>query len=139
MSITNIDITDTTINVSIKVFVKDMTHHINKTNQIDHDFHYYKTNQDGINLIDSYMQNNLNLKIDNKFVVLVFENIKWEDESLIVNYNTKLLTISNEIYVENKILMDCFHDQSNLIIFNKNGIEKGLQLNNDKWAGTVVF
>ncbi len=139
LSITNIDIADTSINVTVRVFEEDIVHQLNIANRIDEDIEYFISQENGIDLINSYFQHNLKIKVDEKIDKMQYENAIWKESFVVVNYSISYSGGGNDFYVENKILLDCYHDQSNLVIISNKGSEKGLQLNIDNWSDSVVF
>lgn len=135
-SVTNIDFNNHQVNLSIKVFAKDMIQHLALDNTKAFETKFYE-NSHKKGIVNSYVSDNFSIEINKKRYVIHLKDIKVEGEDMYLNYAFEFNDKANKISIRNSILGDCFHDQNNLVIINYNGKQQGIELNEKSWEKDV--
>jgi hypothetical protein len=80
--------------------------------------------------IQKYLNSNLKIMDSNGNIIApVFLGWKVEEFSVWFFFRAKTRGVINSFSIENKLMLDVFMDQKNLLIINKTDIEKGLEFN----------
>jgi len=75
----------------------------------------------------------------NKALSSEFLNWKIEDELVCLYFSMKDFTDFNELIIENKLMLDLFIDQKNLLIVNIGDKQKGFEFNKRDASYTVIL
>ena len=117
------------LQITIRVFEDDFTNIIKKKYQLDlglNDLNSLtcKTN------IKNYLDNNLNIFIDNKKNEFTYLGIEKKNEMFIIYAEIEDVKMFESIQIQNTILFDLFEDQKNIIHFRSGSKRKSYILNN---------
>lgn len=118
-----------TIEYSIKLFQDD---YLNLLEFIYHDaLHNAKTNDIVLDttLVEKYFQNSVIIKADDTILAAEFKHKVYSETEANLYFKVKLNFIPDILSIENKILLELFTDQANLVIFSCGNSEKGLTFN----------
>lgn len=130
-SVTNIDIhpDEQTVNLSIKVFKSDLEY------AIIHRYDKLISLSDSMtsetsDLLKAYISSSFMLSLLKKPLSLNLKDIQFQDDSMWLFYTCQFNgTGASSIKLTNKILLDLYPDQTNLVIVNLNNEEKGYSFN----------
>jgi len=139
ISLTNIDINNSSINIQIRIDEHDFTHYLNKKNKTVYDNTAYLTNNEAIKIINEYIINKLKISINNSPIDLENLEIQLSESNIYISYASKFASPLKTIQIINKLLLDNSSNQKNLVILKFNNLEQGIEFNNDKWEETIEF
>jgi hypothetical protein len=123
--------------ISMRIFKDDLQMVIN---------HNYDT---AINLIDitgqmndptivnKYINDSFYLKSSSQTYKLELTDHEITEEAILLSYTSNLPYNLSSLEIRNSILMDFYHDQTNLVIFSYTGKEKGLRFTINEYIKTV--
>jgi hypothetical protein len=123
--------------ISMRIFKDDLQMVIN---------HNYDT---AINLIDitgqmndptivnKYINDSFYLKSSSQTYKLELTDHEITEEAVLLSYTSNLPYNLSSLEIRNSILMDFYHDQTNLVIFSYTGKEKGLRFTINEYIKTV--
>lgn len=135
-SITNIDIYNDSVVVVIKVFTDDFTNHLNQINNTNYAADYYYSNQ-AVETIQTYINSSFQLLHENGMLLFSITSVKNDELSTRIYLKSLTQCALTKFLIKNKIMLDCFSDQNNLIIINADNQQLGLQLNINKWVENI--
>jgi hypothetical protein len=139
VSVVNITIDGLQLSVTVNTFVDDWETAY---------FHYYGKSiqlKNRANLKEgwftSYFQNSFKIGIDssNIGIHLVTDTVYFNDHSMTIEMHAKLKDEPKSLYIYNAILTDIFADQTNLLIYSTDGVEKGLRFDYYKHEEVVTL
>lgn len=117
-------------NISMKLFTDDFQ------NALIHKFgeNISVTNFDEItNYINDYVNAGFKVLInEEKVSKLAYISYKKHEDAVWINFFLKVDTKIKKVEIENKILMELYENQSNLLIFYYNEVQEGFNLRKDK-------
>jgi|GEM_PF-3926342 hypothetical protein len=139
LSITNIDFEADSAKISIRVFDTDLFLHIVQC----HPEATIKGKDDSIELADQYniryLQNSLQLIVENIPVTLNYINKIVEDGSVWYNFSALISAEIEKCTIENRILTECYGDQKNLTLLKKGIFERGLEFDSNLTRIEVIL
>lgn len=132
VSITNFEYLskEKTANISVKVFPDDFEfafiHNYNLRLNLGTD----SINPEWENYMKRYFDKMFSLKVNNKTSIpLDFKRYEVKDDGILLYFSAKIEQKIKSIQIDNGILLDTFENQTNLLILNVDGKEKGYNLN----------
>lgn len=137
-SVTNIDFKNKETSISIKVFKNDIVQHLQLNKQKASNSDYFK-NKHVQGIVNNYVTDKFEIEINGKKYKLTMKNIKIDADNMIINYTIAFNEQANVVSITNKILLDCFHDQKNLVVAKYKKTERGIELNNNTWTKSIKF
>jgi hypothetical protein len=143
ISIVNIDyVSDSNlINYSIRLFYDDFQAILNKkyNTMINFGKQNRMTSKEQES-VQKYLNSTLKINVSkNATIKPVFLGWKVEDLSVWFFFRAKTGETLNDLYIENKIMLDVFADQKNLMIIRKADDEKGLEFNQRVTNQSIAF
>jgi hypothetical protein len=139
VSVVNITIEGKLIRITVNTFVDDWETAY---------FHYYGNNIQLKNpenhngewflgyFNDSFRINN---KIKGNHMVFTMDTVYFNDLSMTMEMHTNLRKKPKTLYIYNAILTDIFADQTNLLIYSAEGVEKGIRFDYHKHEETILL
>jgi len=117
------------IELSTKVFRDDLQLLFVHLNELNIDFE----NEDSIkkyqDTINSYVANNFKIIINKKESNYYFKDFKMSDEAIWLSYKLHYNDKIKSIKIENRLLLDLYFDQKNLLIFKAGDLNDAYQFN----------
>ncbi|MGC9470489.1 MAG: DUF6702 family protein [Bacteroidales bacterium] len=112
--------------ISFKVFTDDFMDIILKKYGYALDPGLDWNQEDDREVISRYINESFGLKANGKKnLSLVFHGMKKNEEAVWLEYETSSVRNPAELLIVNRILLDMFHDQTNLVILGVNSFERG--------------
>jgi len=138
VSMTNIDYnkTEKNYNIIIKVFTDDFEKNIYKIYNITLNTNKSNESEKYNEVVTKYINSNLKIYINNKNQKLKYISKRTNFEATWLNF--KLLKIAKKddnIKITNNIMNQFYRDQTNLLIFTKNDLQKAFNMN---YTDTIV-
>ncbi len=91
-------------------------------------------------LLLKYLQKNVFIKVQNKiYNHFTLDDIETKNTSVIFKYHFKFTKKPPKILLHFSVLLDLFRDQTDLVIFDYNNIEKGLTFNHSNREYTITL
>ncbi len=130
VSVTNVDYCpdDLKMEISIKVFKKDMQLLFAHLDQVNIDFEKMEEVEKNQERINSYFQNHFYID-NNDRCELIFKEVELDNEWIWFYYKIENIELKKEFEIANTILLDLYFDQKNMMIFSIEEIEKGYMFN----------
>lgn len=136
LTITNIDITNDSVKIVIRLFTDDFTNAILTENLINKPINI--TDKKNKELIKSYILSNFRIQINSNTVILNHSKNEFDDESILVFLEAKITTTTTKININNKLLCNLFGDQRNMVIVKYNTNEKGVMFSSTE-TEKIIF
>ncbi len=127
VSVVNISIDGLLMNVSVQTFVDDWEtayfHYFGKSIQLKE-----PENLEG-EWFNQYFLESFKISTKNREsrIRFITDTIFFNDLSMTMKMHAKLKEEPDSLYIYNSILSDIFADQTNLLIYSQNGMEKGIR------------
>ncbi len=126
--------------VLFKIFVDDFDLILNSTYKTNLNLTAGRWEKAYIKTINSYIQNNFKITDnDNKNIKLKFDNQEFKEQSIFLYYKAKHKTNVGKFRVLNKIMLDLYPDQKNLLIFVFDGKTQALQFKQNEITKEINF
>lgn len=90
-------------------------------------------------LVKAYLADLVKVKVDKKFVKINYLGNEIEGPAMICYVEVENIKKFSTIEITNKVILDIYDDQSNLVNVNYKGKVKSLRLTNDQPTGSVTF
>jgi len=137
LSVTTVEISDTTMHLLIKVFQDDFLNllHSNYGDSICYD----DTTRQVTKAIQSYIESHLLIESEKIPVTFQLKDFHIEDVSLWINLTAETRHSSRNMTIQNTLFTDWFNDQKNLVIVTYGDQEQGLEFNTDKTRQSLTF
>ncbi len=91
-------------------------------------------------ILIKYLSERFIIKLNkNEKLKLEYKDIETNDEAIWLYFQSEELPPLKKITVMNKIFLDIYHDQTNLLIINFNGIQKGYRFDLRKTETEIEF
>ena len=120
--------------ISVKVFPDDFEIAFNHNYNINLRLGKEDIHPEWKKYLNTYFSKMFLLKVNNKTnIPLVFENYEVVDDAIIIHFSADIKNKLKSIQIENALLLDIFENQTNLVILNLDGKEKGYSLNYNKY------
>ncbi len=126
--------------ILFKIFADDFELILNKIYNKNLKLSEKKWEKSYLKPINSYIKNNFKLT-DNKDkeIVLKFENQEFKEQAIYLYYKAKHKTDVGKFRVFNKIMLDLYPDQKNLLIFVFEGETKALKFKHNDTTKEIDF
>ena len=127
VSVVNISIDGLLMNVTVQTFVDDWEtayfHYFGKSIQLKE-----PENLEG-EWFNQYFLESFKISTKNREsrIRFITDTIFFNDLSMTMKMHAKLKEEPDSLYIYNSILSDIFADQTNLLIYSRNGLEKGIR------------
>lgn len=116
--------------ISVKVFPDDFELAFNHTYNIKLNLGTEKIHPEWEKYLNLYFDKMFLLKTNNKTKIpLVFKNYKVEEDGVLLYFSAEMKGKIKSLQMDNSLLLDVFENQTNLVILNIDGKEKGYSLN----------
>ncbi len=125
-----------TIQVSVRIFLDDLELGL-RAETGDNKLDIKDSPQSELNThIGNYVKSRLKLKTK-KPLELGYLGFEYEDDALWCYFETEKVKKFEVIEIENKILIDAFNDQENLVHFRTEGKVKSVRLSTNEYATSI--
>jgi hypothetical protein len=118
-----------TLEISTKLFINDLEEAIKRKFGKKLDLFLHADDAESKNLLNQYIQQNLQISLDNKNISFTLLGSEREDNALWVYLETPVVAAPSKVSLSNNLLFDLFEDQTNIIHFDLNGQRKSKKLN----------
>ncbi len=119
-----------TLEISCKIFTDDFEQTLRKQNNTKVDLLYPAYKQAMNVLVNKYIQNHLQLKLDDKNVAMQFLGFEQQEEGIVSYLQVDNITAVKKIGVTDNILYESRPQQMQIIHVTVNGNRKSSRLNN---------
>lgn len=129
VSVTNVEMTSAknTVSFSIRLYMEDfeyaLIHKYNKEITLP------DISEEEQKFVNDYLKENFQIKLGEEVLEFAFENYKTDGELIWLFYKGEAKKVTNTVTIENKVLLDLYTDQTNLLIMSIDGKEKGYTFN----------
>jgi hypothetical protein len=121
--------TERTLEISTKLFINDLEDAIKRKFGKKADLFLHADGAESKNLLNQYIQQNLQILLDNKNISFTLLGSEREDNALWIYLETPAVAAPRNVSIINNLLFDLFDDQANIIHFSLNGQRKSKKLN----------
>jgi len=141
VSITQIDYNAKTkyLEISMKVFSDDFAACIEKQGGGKLYLHTNKENSQANALIEKYILQNFSISVNNKPLNIKFLGKEKEDDATWIYLEIPNVNKVQSLNISNKILLECYDSQTNMVNANVNGTKKSLVLKRNNASGALNF
>jgi hypothetical protein len=123
------------INFSVRLFQEDI---ITLLGILNHEAMHKNQILDST-AVSNYIKNAIRVDVDQQKTKAILKHEKSDEVEYWLFYEIKLNKIPNEITIHDKILLDIFLDQQNLVIFSFKNKEKGLTFDQQNQKQPIVL
>ncbi len=127
------------LEISCKIFTDDLEQTLRQQNKIRVDLLNPASKQAMNVLVNNYIQKHLQLKVDDKDVVLEFVGFEQQEEGIISFFEVKNIAMVKKLDVTNTILYESRPQQMQIIHVMVNGERKSSRLNNPDEKASFQF
>jgi hypothetical protein len=127
LTVTNIDIENGTINIAVRIFIDDFTTAVIKSNNLNASFNPLADDLQTNNEIIKYINANFKVLIKGEPLLLKYLKKKKEELAVWIYFSGKCSSLADNFTIENSLLCNLYGDQHNMVIIDRNSIEKGLE------------
>lgn len=120
---------DKNLEISCKIFTDDFETSLSKSSGTKVDLFNPKNKQAADKQISAYIKRHLNLKLDNKPVVLDFVGFERENEAVWSYFQVPNISAPKKIDIINDLLFESFNQQINLVHVSVGSSRKSTKLN----------
>ena len=128
-----------TLEISCKIFTDDLEQTLRQQNKIKVDLLNPASKQAMNVLVNNYIQKHLQLKVDDKAVMLEFVGFEQQEEGIISFFEVKNIAMVKKLDVTNTILYESRPQQMQIIHVMVNGERKSSRLNNPDDKASFQF
>jgi hypothetical protein len=121
--------TERTLEISTKLFINDLEEAIKRKFGKKPDLFRHADDTESKNFLNQYIQQNLQISLDNKNISFTLLGSEREDNALWIFLETPVVAAPRNVSLNNNLLFDLFEDQTNIIHFDLNGQRKSKKLN----------
>jgi len=141
ISLTKIDYKkeSNSVQITLRIFIDDLQETINSTYNKKLELGLPNESKEIDTLINNYIIPKLKVKINNVDKTYAYLGKEYEDEVVFVYLEIENIEVINSIEIINKILMEKFPNQKNIIKLNINGVKKTFLLTNKKYKDLLKF
>ncbi|BDD08182.1 hypothetical protein FUAX_06140 [Fulvitalea axinellae] len=125
------------IEISTRVFIDDLEDAISKNREKKPDL-LNNFESEGEN-IGRYISAHLSLKAKSKMLDLEYVGAEVEGDALWIYMQSQKVRKPKDLEVTNKVLMELFSDQQNIVHYTYEGQRKSLKLDKDQASGQFTF
>ena len=127
------------LEISCKIFTDDLEQTLRQQNKIRVDLLNPASKQAMNVLVNNYIQKHLQLKVDDKALVLGFVGFEQQEEGIISFFEVKNIAMVKKLDVTNTILYESRPQQMQIIHVMVNGERKSSRLNNPDEKTSFLF
>ena len=127
------------LEISCKIFTDDLEQTLRQQNKIKVDLLNPASKQAMNVLVNNYIKKHLQLKVDDKAVVLEFVGFEQQEEGIISYFEVKNMATVKKLDVTNTILYESRPQQMQIIHVMVNGERKSSRLNNPEDKVSFLF
>ncbi len=127
------------LEISCKIFTDDLEQTLRQQNKIRVDLLNPASKQAMNVLVNNYIQKHLQLKVDDKALVLGFVGFEQQEEGIISFFEVKNIAMVKKLDVTNTILYESRPQQMQIIHVMVNGERKSSRLNNPDEKASFQF
>lgn len=128
-----------TLEISCKIFTDDLEQTLRQQNKIKVDLLNPASKQAMNVLVNNYIQKHLQLKADDKAVVLEFVGFEQQEEGIVSYFEVKNMATVKKLDVTNTILYESRPQQMQIIHVMVNGERKSSHLDNPDEKASFLF
>ena len=141
VSVTEVDYSkdEKSLQVAHKVFIDDFEKRLEELYQVELEIGLAKEHSNCNQFIMKYLNDHFEMMVNGKQLKGNWVGKEIEGPAIWVYMEYPDIKKVKSIKVENRILLETFNDQKNLVHFNYNGDEKSLILQEKEEIGEVVF
>lgn len=138
ISVTNVDYMPEKekMEISIKVFKKDLQLLFVHLNQLNIDFDNEESIKENLQRINNYFRNHLDIRCKSDFH-MSYKDFRLDNEWIWFYYKVPIDKLGKEIEIRNTILLDLNYNQKNMLIFVSEQKEKGFLFNMKKTSEII--
>ena len=127
------------LEISCKIFTDDLEQTLRQQNKIRVDLLNPASKQAMNVLVNNYIQKHLQLKVDDKAVVLEFVGFEQQEEGIISYFEVKNMATVKKLDITNTILYESRPQQMQIIHVMVNGERKSSHLDNPDEKASFLF
>jgi hypothetical protein len=136
VSVCNIEIKEDKTEVFLKIFKDDfllaIEHNFGKLIELDTIY-----DAESLEIIKKYLFSSFNISMNKKDTLrLEYQGSDINEEAVWFYFESKTPK-TNKINIKNTLLLDIYIDQTNLVIINNNGKQRGYRLNFDNYSEVI--
>ncbi|MDN5205569.1 hypothetical protein QQ008_29565 [Fulvivirgaceae bacterium BMA10] len=90
-------------------------------------------------LVEAYIKDKLKIRINDQHLALIFLTSQNENDTVWITFRIEYLGTIRSFQIENKLLIELFDDQTNIVQLQISGERHYLKLNKTKQSGTIKF
>ena len=113
--------------ISMRIFKDDLEMVINHNYEANINLMDITGTLDDPSVIERYIKDSFYIKNKTTTYELVLSDHEITEDAILLSYSCKVPDDLTSLEIRNTILMDFYHDQTNLVIFSYTGREKGLR------------
>lgn len=113
--------------ISMRIFKDDLQMVINHNYEANINLTDVTGTLEDVSLLDRYINDSFYIKNANESYKLQLNSHEITGEAVLLSYSCRVPDALSSLEIRNTILMDFYHDQTNLVIFSYTGREKGLR------------
>jgi len=125
------------LEITHKFFVDDLEEALNA--HFNRELDLLQNPEDIDAYLQPYLEAKFQLKCDNKPMELIFLGSEFEDDALRCYMEINNISNLSQAEVTNKVLLDTFEDQQNLVHVRVSGKVKSILISNSETSGRVSF
>ena len=130
---------DKALQIVMRCFIDDIEKTIDETNDMIIELGNKRELKDADKYLKSYLLNNFKITIDDNSSNIKFLGKEVEKDIIFFYFEVTNISSINKIKVENKILLNTFEDQQNIVRLEINNKKKTFVLKNDNFIDEFAF
>ena len=136
LNLTNIDITDDSVKVIIRISEKELADAVSSFHNLDKTINLSDKNEITDKLIMQYIEKNFTIGSGNNIVSFDLSQIRSENSYVWISMQGKISLDEATITIKNSLLCDT-HNVKNIVIISYKTIEKGVEFTNTETKKTI--
>ncbi len=128
-----------TLEISLRIFIDDLDVALEQQYRVKPYLASNKEIPEAEKYIRAYVEQKFMLSMDGKPVKLRIIGTEYETDAVWVYVEADQVPQAQNFRVVNKILLDLYEDQTNIVSFKANNQKKSLRLGKDNEAGDITF
>ncbi len=128
-----------TLQIIAKIFTEDLENTLRERYHPEIYLDSKKETQAEEDYILKYINKKVNIKVNDSPVTLDYIGKEYDNDIIKIYFEVKNVSALNSFEIENRILMEMFQEQQNIIHFKKNKLRKSLTLDVDNPNAVLNF
>lgn len=127
------------VQITMQCFIDDIETIINKENDIVSELATKREVNNIDSLLQKYVLTNFKIRLNNKLQSLIFIGKEYEKDLVYFYLEIDSISQINSIEIQNKVLLETFNDQQNIVKINLNNQKKTFYLKNQNDKEMLKF